>query len=447
VTGIRERIKGALRSGPGRHSRDQFLAWARSQAVAFDLNGTDATDAHRLEILDPALSGKRIAFLGEIDHFVHEKYAFRLRFIRYLVTRGFRWLGEEMGRSDGRRADRYLETGDERRLERISMSGYRGDRRADRDDDPPPGSLLSYAWGAAYPLAALAGEQRRMMRAIRGMDASGADGRRMHCFGFDVDYIAGGAYADIDELLQPFASDRTLMRLRELLARVPGESIGDEIARIDRALAFAESQRAGITGLLGAANFAILLRDARGLRDSLDYARVAYPAREWSALNSAMAHRERVMARQVDDVLSDLRPGEKAILMSHAFHLAKDYGAIRTRIGAGPGGDSAPALGTYLARKYPGEVFSAWMLYDRGSNADPYPGNRREFGSVPGSLNSILAEVGPAFALPTAGGDAAARIFDTEMPIASGGAVLGTTSVSRQADAIFFVREVTPLHS
>ena len=58
------------------------------------------------------LAGKRFVFLGEPDHFIVEKYPFRLLFIQHLLGRGWRHVGMETGRSVGWRVDRYLETGD-----------------------------------------------------------------------------------------------------------------------------------------------------------------------------------------------------------------------------------------------------------------------------------------------------------------------------------------------
>ena len=62
------------------------------------------------------LAGKRFVFLGEPDHFIVEKYPFRLPLIQYLFERGWRHVGMETGRSVGWRVDRYLETGDPAQL-------------------------------------------------------------------------------------------------------------------------------------------------------------------------------------------------------------------------------------------------------------------------------------------------------------------------------------------
>lgn len=90
-----------------------FVAWAREIAVQLNLLELRETDSTVFVFLDEALKGKRIVFLGESDHFVAERMEFRLPLIRQLVRRGFRSIGMEMGLSDGKRIDHYLETGDE----------------------------------------------------------------------------------------------------------------------------------------------------------------------------------------------------------------------------------------------------------------------------------------------------------------------------------------------
>ena len=109
-------------------SRD-FVAWARENAVQLDSLEWIETDSTAFAFLDEALKGKRIVFLGESDHFVAERMEFRLLLIRELARRGFRRIGMEMGLSDGKRMDRYLETGDEAWLDRVALYGYRGDMR------------------------------------------------------------------------------------------------------------------------------------------------------------------------------------------------------------------------------------------------------------------------------------------------------------------------------
>jgi erythromycin esterase-like protein len=72
-----------------------------------------------LSPLDHIAERARVAFLVEMDHFVHEKYDFRLALVRYLAARGWRVFGEEIDERAGERTNSYLRTGDETFLEEI----------------------------------------------------------------------------------------------------------------------------------------------------------------------------------------------------------------------------------------------------------------------------------------------------------------------------------------
>ncbi len=75
-TSYNERVK-LFDSSSGRAIED-FRAYASERAIAFsDLEAIDE-NARRLSILDPVVAGKRFAYIGESDHFIHEKYAYRL---------------------------------------------------------------------------------------------------------------------------------------------------------------------------------------------------------------------------------------------------------------------------------------------------------------------------------------------------------------------------------
>jgi erythromycin esterase-like protein len=97
--------------------RRDFVAWAREQAINVDLASPEAS---ALTALDPLLEGKRIVYLGESNHFIHEKYAYRLLFLRHLVDAGFRWIGKELAWTDGIWIERFLATGNEVHLDHVA---------------------------------------------------------------------------------------------------------------------------------------------------------------------------------------------------------------------------------------------------------------------------------------------------------------------------------------
>src|SRR5262245_23035736 len=119
--------------------RRRVARWAKANATHVsiaDVESAAKADVEALAWLDPLLEGKRFAFVGEANHFVHEKLGYRLFVTRYLASRGFGVLLEELAWSDGIRIDRYLESGDSSWLDRVGTFGFEGERRPDRDDRP-----------------------------------------------------------------------------------------------------------------------------------------------------------------------------------------------------------------------------------------------------------------------------------------------------------------------
>lgn len=420
-----------------------FVQWAREAAVFVEDVGDDEAGIQRLAFLDKALEGKRIVCLGEPNHWIHEKYPYRLLMVRYLFSRGWRHLGEELSWSDGRHVDRYLHTGESAELDRVTAYGYEGANRSDRDDKPT--GLL--AEGSSHPTEAFRAEQVSFAHALRTLSESRVPGsERLHFFGFDADYVPGAGYEHIDELLIGYGNSALVTDMRALLARVEGETMQEERVRVGAALEWLEEKRDGVADAIGSDAEERLRYTVLNLRDSLDYVAVANPAADWATLRRAMAYRELIMQRHVSTVLSALHAQEKVILMAHNQHLAKDDEGIKApEVGAGPGGGIVPSVGCFLNRLFPGEVFSVWMLYDRGQDCQPYTRLSNELRSPPSSLNSLLADVGPAFILPTRSSDPRSALLSVENEIVSTYNQVLRARLAEQCDAVFFVREVTPL--
>jgi erythromycin esterase-like protein len=417
----------------------EFIAWARARAIHLDPLDGRSIDPSRLAALDRAVSGKRIAFIGEQDHYVHEKYDYRALMVRYLFSRRWRWFGEEMGFSDGLEVQRYVASGDARHLDRVTMYGDRSCVRGDRDDSPS--GILKPSPSSPFPEREFKAEQIRLVRTLHELSTGAGDPLRF--FGFDCDPVPGGGYRDIEAVLRPVAGDAIVRGLLERLARVAGESIEDEIARLRAVCAAIDENSTHLRELVGAHAFDELQLSARCLADSFEFIRVANPAKSWDVLNDSFAHREQVMHRQMQALLSMAPAGAKFALMSHNIHLAKDNLAIKLPGGAGPGGNRLPSIGTFLERLLPGEVFSIWMLCGRGTDAQPYAGLTREVIAPRGSLNDALCEVGPAFVLLL--DDPLPQLLGREIDFVTNGNLVSRAVVPRQTDAIFFVRDVTPL--
>jgi len=424
---------------------DDFKSYAAERAIHFDpLDGSSA-NAQLLSALDPLLDGKRIAYVGEPDHFIHEKYAYRIAMLRWLSSRGFGHIGEELGMSDCRRIARFIASGDESQLERVITYGYKGADRNDRDDTPI--GILRASFQNAYPTAQLAAEQKRFAHALREISLQRQERGEapLRFFGFDID-PPGGGYEDARALLEHAATDSTIGRILSELERVTGESIDDEITRLGTALDSIQSNMERLDELIGADDAGELWHAVACLRDSLAFRRDIYAPATYEALNPAMAARERVMQREVTRVMREAGADAKFALMSHNLHLCRDIGAVaRSDSGAGPGGNLEPPLGTWLAARHPGQVFSCWMLIGQGRVCQPYPELSSDIRLRSGTLNANLAEVGECFALPVDGKDPRARLLSSESELRWDGIGGVRTRLSAQADVIFFIRNITPL--
>src|ERR1700722_15039415 len=128
----------------------ELKSWASEHAIRLELPIRSERNFEPLGALDTAISTKRIVYLGEPDHFIHEKYDYRLLMLGYLVSRGWKHIGEEMGVVDGHRIYQFLASGDSDFLDRVPMYGYKGEQRTDRDDSAT--GLLKDSF-TAFPLA------------------------------------------------------------------------------------------------------------------------------------------------------------------------------------------------------------------------------------------------------------------------------------------------------
>jgi erythromycin esterase-like protein len=424
-----------------------FMAFAHERAIHLDLDAPAADNASKLAPLDSIVTGKRLAFVGEPDHFIHEKYAYRATMLAYLARHGFTRVGEELSRTDGVRIERFIESGDASHLARVASYGYRGGLRDDRDDTPT--GVLKDSYGDKYPLAEFRAEQVRFAETMRTIATKlGSGANRLRWFGFDVDALPGCAYEDLPAMLEGARDDSAVASILDGLRRVPGESIDEEIRRLDSVLESLRTQRDYLGTILGLDVMEEATYLATWLRDSFTYLRMIIPITRWEALNPAMAERELMMHREVMRQLEAARPGEKIALLSHDAHLCRDASAIRGMgAAAGPGGKSAPPLGEFLSRKFPSEVFTTWMLVGKGRDRQQFAELTDEIRLVAGSLNATLAELGACFVLPIDRTDQRARILRNEMQLVMDGNVSLHTAPASQADAIFFIRDVTPIRT
>lgn len=183
------------------------------RAVALDLDGENG-DLSPFAVFDELAATAKVAYLVEMDHFIHEKFEFRLQCVRYLASRGWRWLGEELDWREGERIDRYLRTGDESALTPV-----------DSHDWYTAGVLREPM--SRRPTRLLNAEQQRFARAIRRQVP------QARYFGFDVggadrEYLAMANAATTHEDLLPVMAYRERL-MYEHVGRVLRDNPGEKV--------------------------------------------------------------------------------------------------------------------------------------------------------------------------------------------------------------------------
>ncbi|MFI4973602.1 MAG: hypothetical protein ACHP84_03570 [Caulobacterales bacterium] len=370
--------------------------------------------------LDDALAGAQVVFLGEMNHFVHEKTDYRLLMADMLLSRGWSVFGEELGWADGRVLQDYFAGAGEGLFDGLAMFGDASGLRQDRDDRPT--GLLRPSFDA-YPVDLMRAEQTRFYRDLKA--AAEARAARIAYFGVDIDALPGAGYA----------RTQAPGEARELLSRVPGESAAQEARRLRRAQALIEAS--GPDGASAETSTALA-----ALADSLDYIDRTYGAATYDALKPGMAFREDCMKRRFAD-MRRMTGGAKAVLMAHALHLAKDDALLGPAAGVGPGGGLTRSLGAHIVQELGLKVFSVWMIYGAGEDAQPFPDLPRKADYTEGSLNRILAGFTEPVIFPVSG--APPGVFDQPIGVGHMYNALAVTPLAGQVDAILYLPRVTPL--
>lgn len=415
-------------------SQDAWVTWIKKTAIQLQTLDWRTVNLKDLRSLDDKLEGKRVIYLGEPDHYIHEKYNYRLILIRYLFEKGWRYVGMEMGRSDGMRADRFLETGDHRWLEQMAVYGYLGDRRKNRDDKYRPGKAQK---NPGF-VKAIVTEEKWFFEQLRSINQNLAPGQSRLCwFGYDADMYPGGGYRDARELLDKHSKTQLAQKILNSLALVENETAEEEVERLKGVLAIIIKNKDDLQQLLGKNKTDELKGIVHCLLDSMKFRIARKAGYDLKLMVPAYREREKTMFRQINELLDRLPPEEKIILMGHNLHLSKNYKSIRFS-----GVNMWPSIGSHVNQKLQGKVYSIWMLYDHGWSADVSKQSIKYIHSHPGRIESLMARAGHAFILPLNSPDPRATYLDKERGfVVNGDAAFGL--LRKNADAIFFISEVT----
>ena len=129
--------------------------------------------------------------------------------------------------------------------------------------------------------------------------------------------------------------------------------------------------------------------------------------------------------------------------MAHDMHLTKASDSVsfsRPDVRTSPSWKSA---GTHVTERRPSDVYSVFMLYDRGRHLDiECATSACDVPTVTDTDEHVLARVGPRFLLPFAGARAP---FSGLVNWRQNGRY-ASGELERQADLLYFTAEVDPPH-
>jgi erythromycin esterase-like protein len=397
-----------------------------SPAVGLASFRSDETSRRAIDSVGSEMAHARVVLLGEPDHYIHEKYAYDLLFIRFLVERGYRQIGFEMGRAQGKRVDTFVATGDE------SVLHVPADQTSDADN--AKGTLAVHR-DAAW-LAADATERLAFFRALRAIDqARPAGTARLRVFGFDVDYHPAVAYRYTLDLMRDGKGDR----VRQLRAHLEHRGAEDEHTHLADARRLAAESTEALASEVGPDVARELASAIRELEATVRFTKAAFANPSLDALMAAYAERERTMFWQVDEAVGGRDRAERTILIGHNMHLGRDSASIRFG-DAEQGRAMWPSIGSHVARTYGERAYTIWLLYGGGTHGGHTCASAAcPIAPPPGTIEVDLAKRGTRFLLPVRG-----RVrdeLDADLRFIQNGE-LGSGRVGRQADLLVFTSAV-----
>ncbi len=426
--------------------REAFLSWARRAAVPLPASPEEPFNERTQAALDRMLAGKRFAFLGEPDHFILEKYPFRLTLIRYLFAHGWRHVGMETGRSVGWRVDRYLETGD------ASCLSTEGAESPHPMEQAILGKILEF----------VETHETHFHEQLRPLSESRAPGTaRLHYWGYDLDCgIPLGSVKPIQWLLEGCA-DGQVQELLSTLDRLRGLSTDEQLVQIEAL----QSKLPRCADVLAEGTFGDLQSWLSFLHDSVAAEKRPRANRDSRGFRRWWAQREHFLMRFLDAIVDGLSGDEKLILLGHNVHLSKEaanlhfhpqfssFWGLRSWLRAwgyriffklaGWPTNMGDSVGAHLHRRFPGQVLSVWMLYGQGSLMTPK--GPRTVRRRDDTVESLLALVGDRFLLPLSNVDPQARTILSHANVRLMEGHYASTDLTCQADALYFVKDVNAL--
>lgn len=369
--------------------------WVAAESIPLDSLTWSPAGPMGYGVLDSDLEDVEVVYLGEPDHYIEEKYDYRLGLIRYLVGQGFTHIGMEMGYSDGLRIDEYLATGDPSRLDRVALYGHR-----DEYTLPLP-QILEAELSRPYRNS-FVNEERGFLSQLLEMSTSLPGDQRLHWFGFDVDIVPGGGYADALHILDSVESNADLLvHLRDSLIGSIDLPSAERVAPLENLEELIAAQQPELGQILGVDKANTLNQTIQNLADSYRFQTGAFAEPFGSGWLDAVKRREQDLIERLEDGwLPSLPEGAKIILLGHNLHLNKRVEDLKS----GPLDDPSstpmwPTIGSALAQHR--KVYAIWMLYEHGSTQSAFiPESYATVDSDPTRIEHILTKIGSLYFLP-----------------------------------------------
>lgn len=429
--------------------RRAFVEWATQSAIPMPKTSEEPLSNEALSTVQHMLQGKRFMFLGEPDHFVLEKFPFRLTFIRNFFPLGWRHIGMEMGRSMGWRLDQHLEIlGTSLPSSPKVKDGY--------DYKKTFGQVIDF----------IERHETAFNKQIAAVNKSRPGGTaRLHFFGFDFDL--GDPLAAIEPLrilLSDYEHDYHIRPLLTALDELNGLEANQQLTEVGKIQSQLFKQREKFIPSFGEKCCRQMESWLRTLHFSVASVQRPRVVQDPSGHRLWRAEREKLMMQQMDDIEADNSPEAKYVLLGHNCHLSKDAGnlsnhpqrnafwgyrswlrslayALNERITKRPLDTFGGSIGSHVSNRFPGQVLAIWMLYGQGQLMGKNgPMNIRLHGDT---IESLLAQVGDRFLLPLDQVAPEARSVLACANFRWAGGYYASADLTAQADALYFVKNVT----
>lgn len=429
-----------------RASQGAFLSWAKQAAIPMPASPEEPMSDEALAAIGRLLEGKRFVFLGEPDHYLIEKFPYRLTFIQHLFGRGWRHVGFECGRSMGWRLDQYIETAD--------TSFLPGSRVEDGYD---------YRRAFGHMIDFVERHESAFYKQLHELSESRPEGEpRLRFFGFDFDL--GDPLAAVEPIQALLTGHEHDDHIREVLEALKHSEVTRRSTQVEVIQKNLAKQEEGFIKLLGENLFHQVESWLRTLRFSVAAVNRPRQAQNQSGHRLWRAEREKMMMEHMDETIAVHAPEDKFILLGHDGHLSKDASnlynrpqrstfwgyrswfralgyAINEKVTCRPLDTYGGSVGSHIHDRFPGQVLSIWMLYGQGQlMGRDGPIDVRLHGDT---VESLLAQVGDRFLLPLESADSGARDVLSRANFRWAGGYYASADLAAQADAIFFVKDVS----